>query len=79
MLFKYFRDWTCPYKRAFWSLIGIDLPTLGLDFTVVYGWLFAYEEMIRLMGQGIGLMAGSLACVLTWYRIQHTRKLLKEK
>lgn len=73
ILITYFSDWSCRYKRAFWSLLTMDGPLISFDLA----WLLAYNEIVKYVGQGIGILAGILGCVLTVYRIMHTRKLLK--
>jgi len=81
--FRYFSDYSCPRKRAFWfGLIGIDFPLLGFD----YGFFVYYADILDFMvaffrgdmGKVIQYTVGVLACILTWERIKQAR-LVKEQ
>lgn len=76
-LLVYLVDWTCPYKRAYWGRVLLDdIPVIGLDFSVLITWMW-YPEILAIVGKTTGVVAGLLACYLSYLRIQHVKKQIK--
>jgi len=74
----YLVDWTCPHKRAYWHkvLLG-DAPVITYDFGVLITWMW-YPEILAIVGKTTGVVAGLLACYLSYVRIKHVRLQIKK-
>jgi len=82
-MINYLLDWTCPHKRAFFfGLFALDAPILTLDISIVIWWRQIAEYLLLIfdphVGQFIQYTAGIGAIWLTYVRIKHFNKLMKQ-
>lgn len=82
-MIKYLLDWSCPIKRAFYfEIFALDGPLLTIDFSMLLWWQQIAHYLMLIfdphVGQLIQYGAGIGACWLTWVRIQHFKKLMKQ-
>lgn len=82
-MIRYLLDWTCPHKRAFFlGLLALDGPLLTLDFSMFMWWRQITEYLLLIfdphVGQFIQYTAGIGAIWLTYVRIKHFNKLMKQ-
>lgn len=75
---NYFKDWACPYKRAFWSILFLDGPLVTFDFGILYVY-FWNPELLNAIGQSVGIATGLSGLYLTYLRIKQVRRDLNEK
>lgn len=82
-MIRYLLDWSCPHKRAFFlGLFALDGPLLTLDFSMLLWWRQITEYLLLIfdphVGQLIQYGAGIGAIWLTFVRIRHFNKLMKQ-
>ena len=76
-LIDYMVDWSCQYKRAFWSFITIDAPIITIDFSMMITWIW-FPEILKATGQVVSIVAGIFGIWLSVVRIRHFNKLIKD-
>lgn len=82
-MIRYLLDWSCPIKRHFFfGIIALDGPLLTLDFSMLLWWRQIAEYLLLIfdphVGQIIQYGAGIGAIWLTFVRIRHFNKLMKQ-
>jgi len=83
IIWNYLTTWSCHHKRAFFlTLFALDGPLLTLDFSMLLWWRQITEYLLLIfdphVGQLIQYGAGIGAIWLTWVRVQHFNKLMKQ-